>query len=165
MEMSSFDRTPNARPLGAEWVPASPSRTQPPAPLNPPLAAEGAAEPAPGVVNHINPALKVSQGEAVYHSVSDPGQHGSEAATSQKDWTVRRPAPEPVDQPAPKPVSQVLIDHIKSVWNVNASPVQIEQVRDQLQPPQAVTPSDMPGVHAKEVLTYSPSKIKKNEKI
>ena len=113
----------------------------------------------------VNPALKTNEGEPVYTSVSDPGKHGSEAATAQKDWTIHRPAPEKVEDPPPKPIYQVLIDHLKSVWTASASAIQLEQVSNQLNPPVKVVPSEVPGNLAKEILVYDPNTIKKNERI
>jgi hypothetical protein len=97
--------------------------------------------------------------------VSDPGKHGSEAATAQKDWTIHRPAPEKVEDPPPKPIYQVLIDHLKSVWTASASAIQLEQVSNQLNPPVQVVPSEVPGNLAKEALVYDHNTIKKNERI
>lgn len=116
----------------------------------------------PSVINLINPALKPNEGEPVYTSVSDPGRPGSEAATSQKDWTIHRPAPEKVETPAPKPLYQVLMEHIKHVWTAGASAIQIEQVSNQLTSPQVVLPTEAPGTLAKEALVYQPSKIAKS---
>jgi hypothetical protein len=113
----------------------------------------------------VNPALKTTEGEPVFTSVSDPGKRGSEAATAPRDWTIHRPAPEKVENPPPKPISQVLMDHLKTMWTASASAIQLEQVKDQLTPPQAVLPTDVPGLFAKEVLLYTPSKIKKTENI
>lgn len=113
----------------------------------------------------VNPALKTTEGEPVYTSVSDPAKHGSEAATAKKDWTIHRPAPEKVEDPPPKPLSQVLMDHLKTIWTASASAIQLEQVKDQLTPPQVRVPAEAPGLLAKEVLTYAPAKIKKNESI
>ena len=113
----------------------------------------------------VNPALKTTEGEPLYTSVSDPGKHGSEAATAKKDWTIHRPAPEKVETPPPKPLSQVLIDHIKTLWTASANAIQLEQVKDQLNPPQAAAATEAPGLFAKEVLTYAPNKIKKTENI
>lgn len=113
----------------------------------------------------VNPALKTNEGEPVYTSVSDPGIHGSEAATAPKDWTIHRPAPEKVEDPPPIPIYQVLMDHIKSMWTASASAIQMEQVNNQLSPPVAIAPSDTPGNLAKEVLVYDHNTIKKNERI
>ncbi len=119
----------------------------------------------PSVINKINPALQANEGEPVYTSVSDPARRGSEAATSPKDWTIHRPAPEKVEDPPPKPMYQLLMEHIKSMWTAGASAIQIEQVGNQLTPPLQVPPTEAPGTLAKEVLVYQPSKIAKNEKL
>jgi hypothetical protein len=113
----------------------------------------------------VNPALKTNEGEPVYTSVSDPAKRGSEAATSPKDWTIHRPAPEKVENPPPKPIYQVLMDHIKSMWTASASAIQLEQVSNQINPPATVAPTDAPGNFAKEVLVYDPNMIKRNEAI
>lgn len=130
--------------------------------VSPPVEATDAS---PSVVNRINPALLPNEGEPVHTSVSDPARRGSEAATSPKDWTIHRPAPEKVEDPPPKPLYQVLMEHIRSMWTAGASAIQIEQVSNQLTPPPQVPPTDAPGTMAKEVLVYQPSKIAKNESI
>jgi hypothetical protein len=104
-------------------------------------------------------------GEGVYTSVSDPGRRGSEAATAERDWTIQRPKPEKVEDPPPPPLSQVLMEHVKSLWLASASAVQVQQqVKDQLE---ASQPSQkaMLNTTAPESLTYSPSKINKTENI
>jgi hypothetical protein len=120
---------------------------------------------APSVVNLVNQANKPSVGEAVYTSVSDPAQRGSEAATASKDWTVQRPMPEKVEDPPPVPLSKMLLDQIKSLWIASASAVQVQQqVRTQFDTSHP-SPDAIPGQLAKQVLTYSPSKINKTEHI
>lgn len=113
----------------------------------------------------VNPVLKPSQGEALYTSVSDPATPGSEAATTPKDWTIHRPVPEKVENPPPKPMSQVLMEHIRSMWNASASAVQVEQVSNQLVLPTSLSIMAGEGSVAKQVLVYAPSKIKKTENI
>ncbi|OYU42694.1 MAG: hypothetical protein CFE44_22565 [Burkholderiales bacterium PBB4] len=113
----------------------------------------------------VNPALKVNEGERVYTSVSDPGRPGSEAATTPKDWTIHRPAEVKAEDPPPKPLSQVLMDHLRTVWTASASAIQLEQVKDRMETPVAVNPSATVGALMKESLTYEPAKIKKTEKL
>ena len=153
------------RPSGADLVSAGASRVIPIAPVNPPAAARPSPEPVPSVVDLVNPALKAQKGEAVFTSVSDPGRPGSEAATAPKDWTIRRPVTEKVEDPPPKPIYQMLIDHIKSVWMASASAVQMAQVNNQLNPPTPAGSADTPGNLAKEVLVYDQNIIKKNERL
>ena len=158
------------RPASADLASSGANRVIPVAPVNPsapispaPQAAGNSASAGtPSVINLINPALKPNEGEPVYTSVSDPGRPGSEAATSQKDWTIHRPAPEKVENPPPKPLYQVLMEHIKQVWTAGASAIQIEQVSNQLTSPQVVPPTEVPGTLAKEALVYQPSKIAKS---
>ena len=113
----------------------------------------------------VNPALQKTEGEPVYTSVSDFARPGSEASSVPKDWTIRRPAPEKVEEPPPKPMSQILMDHLRVVWSASASAIHVDQVKDRLVQPLPVNPSMTPGSLAKEVLTYEPAKIKKNEKL
>ncbi|MES2948185.1 MAG: hypothetical protein V4858_06530 [Pseudomonadota bacterium] len=129
------------------------------------MSAHPSIQPGPSVIDLVNPALKTNEGEAVHTSVSDPGRHGSEAATTPKDWTIHRPAPEKVENPPPKPLYQLLMDHIKNMWTASASAVQLEQVNNQLNPPAPAAPSDAPGSFAKEVLVYDHNTIKRNERL
>lgn len=133
--------------------------------MNPSVSAPSTIEPTPGVVDLVNPALKLQDRDAPYTSVSDPGRPGSEAATAPKDWTIHRPAPEKVEDPPPKPIYQLLIEHIKSVWTASASAIQLEQVSNQLTPPAPAVPTELPGTLAKEALVYAPNHIKKTENI
>lgn len=165
MQLPTIDRSPNLRPSGADMVSAGANRVIPVAPVNPAVTASPNLEPVPSVVDMVNPALKSSENEPVYSSVSDPGRPGSEAATGQKDWTIHRPATEKVEDPPPKPMYQLLMDHIKSLWTASASAVQLEQVNNQLNPPVAASPADTPGNLAKEVLVYDHNTIKKNERL
>ena len=113
----------------------------------------------------VNPALKTTVGEPVYNSVTDPSRTGPEVDTAPKDWTIRRPAPEKVEDPAPKPMSQILMDHLRVVWTASASAIHLDQAKDRLGQEVSVNASVAPGNLAKEVFTYDPAKIKKNEKL
>jgi hypothetical protein len=168
MQLPSIDRTPNARPAGVDAASSGANRVIPVAPVNPAVNAPVApTEPAPSVINKVNPALKAQSEEGkVFVSVSDPARKGSEAATGSKDWTIHRPKAEKVEDPPPKPISKVLMDHLKTVWTASASAVQIEQVKNQLDPPKYnATPADAAGTLAKQSLVYTASKVKKNESI
>ena len=164
MQLPSVDRTLIVRPA-ADAVSPAVNRVIPVAPVNPPVQSVTAAEPSPSVINMVNPALKTYQGEPVYTSVSDPGRAGSEAATVPKDWTIHRPAPEKVEEPPPKPMYQILIDHLRVMWSAGAGAIHLAQAKDRSEQAWQVDPSMAPGNLAKEVLTYEPAKIKKNEKL
>lgn len=164
MQLPSIDRNPHLRPVSAELASIAGSKVIPVAPVNPSAQVTPVAEPAPSVVNLVNQANKPSTGEGVYTSVSDPARPGSEAATVGKDWTIHRPVTEKVEDPPPVPISKLLMDHIKSIWAASASAIQVEQVKNELDLSQS-KPFSAPGVLAKEVLTYSPSKINKTENI
>lgn len=134
-------------------------------PVNPPQAPAAPVAPTPGVVNLVNTIDKPSAGEGVYSSVSDPMRPGAEAATPPKDWTIKRPAPEKVEDPPPEPISKMLINHIKSLWEASASAVQVQQqVRNQIEPVQNTTGNVAPGVIANEVYNFSPTRINKVDK-
>ena len=141
------------------------TKVVPVTPVNPAVNTASQIEPTPSVINRVGQAHKSNTGEGVYSSVSDPGRRGSEAATAEKDWTIHRPKPEEVEAPPPVPLSQVLMDHIKSLWTASASAVQVQQqVKSQLDSSQP-NPNATPGVLATEVFTYSPSKINKTGNI
>jgi hypothetical protein len=144
----------------------------PVAPVNPGVEPSPPLEPTPGVVNHVNPALQAAQaralpneGEANFTSVPDPVKQSASSQRLSHDWTIHRPSPEKVENPPPKPISQVLMDHLKSMWTASASAVQVEQVSNQLTRPAPVQPNQIAGDLAKQVLTYQPTPIKKNQKI
>jgi hypothetical protein len=142
----------------------------PVAPVNPGVEASPPLEPTPSVVNHVNPALHAQQalpneGEANFTSVPDPVKSSASTQRLSHDWTIHRPAPEKVENPPPKPISQMLMEHLKSMWTASASAVQVEQVSNQLSRPAPTQPTQIAGDLAKQVLTYQPTRIKKNEKI
>lgn len=143
----------------------APAKVIPVAAVNPTANLMASPEPTPSVINMVGKNNRPDVGEGVYTSVSDPTRRGSEAATAERDWTIQRPKPEKVEDPPPPPLSQVLMEHIKSLWLASASAVQVQQqVRDQLE---ASQPSQqaVPNMAAPESLTYSPSKINKTENI
>jgi hypothetical protein len=140
------------------------ARGNPVAPVDPLVNASTPIEPTPSVINLVNQANKPITGEGVYTSVSDPARRGSEAATAPKDWTIRRPEPIKVEDPPPVPIAKVLMDHIKSLWTASPSAVHIQQVKNQLDMSQP-NPHATPGAISTEILTYSPTKIKKTGNI
>lgn len=164
MPLPSVDRIPAVRPAAEVASPAV-HRVIPVAPVNPPVQSASSAEPSPSVINMVNPALKTTVGEPVYNSVTDLSRTGPEVDTAPKDWTIRRPAPEKVEDPAPKPMSQILMDHLRVVWTASASAIHLDQAKDRLGQEVSVNASVAPGNLAKEVFTYDPAKIKKNEKL
>lgn len=165
MQLPTIERTPNMRPAGADAVSSGANRVIPVAPVNPSVSATTSIESTPDVIDKVNPALKPqSSGEAPYQSVSDPSLKGSEAAVP-KDWTIHRPEKEKVEDPPPKPISQVLMDHLKTMWTASASAVQIEQVKNQVSTSQPISPAEVPGQLAKQALVYTPSKVKKTENL
>jgi hypothetical protein len=152
-------------------VPAA-NRVIPVAPVNPSASVQESAS----VVNDINPAVQARVNEA---AKADPLQGGSQADNSSKGWTQRKEAAnKPEEAPPKEPLSKMLLDHIHSVWNASARVVEIWLQNNPTQNPAVnqqvlaqsqaagrnADPVATPGVIAKEVLTYSPTKIKKAEK-
>ncbi len=143
----------------------APAKVIPVAAVNPSTSPNSSIEPTPSIINMVGKNNKPDVGEGVYTSVSDPGRRGTEAATAERDWTIQRPKPEKVEDPPPPPLSQVLMEHIKSLWVASASAVQVQQqVKDELDASQP-RKNALPSVQTSEVLTYSPSKINKTENI
>ena len=161
MQLPSVDRQPGARPAGADLVAAHGPKVIPVPPVNP-LAT---AVVAPGAVNNIGDNAARNANEVVYTSVSDPARRGSEAATGSKDWTIRRPDTEKVVEPPLPPISRLLLDFLQSVWRASGGAIEIAQSQNQSLPVNDRNPNATPGLFAKEDLTYTPSKIKKNEKL
>ena len=161
MQLPSVDRQTGLRPAGSDLASGNGSKVIPVLPVNQPVHAH-----APGLVNKISDSAAPAKPAAVYTSVSDPAVKGSEAANGSKDWTIKRPAPEPVQIPPPEPISKMLLEFLQSVWRASGGAIQISQA--QIQSAQQVNqnnPNATPGLLAKEELTYSPSKIKKNDKL
>ncbi len=161
MQLPSVDRQPGARPAGVDPVAAHGPKVVPVPPVNP----QAMAVAAPGVVNNIGDNAVSHANEAVYTSVSDPTRRGSEAATGSKDWTIRRPEPEKVVEPPLPPISRLLLDFLQSVWRASGGAIEIAQAQNQSQPVNDRNPNATPGLFAKEGLTYTPSKVRKNEKL
>lgn len=161
MQLPSIDRIQHLRPVAVESASLATGKVVPIAPVNPSTQAVSPDEPSPSVVNLINQSDKPGFGEGVYSSVSDPTRRGAEASTSNKDWTIHRPAVEKTEDPPPEPLSKVLLDHIKSLWLASASAVQVQQqVKDQVEV-KSVGAAAPQGVLTSEVFTYSPTKITK----
>jgi len=174
MQLPSIDRTPQVRPAGAEAPASVANRVIPVAPVNPvveaapPSAPVTVSAPSPGVVNLVNPSYRTAplpnEGEPVYTSVPDPASSRRFEQAAPRDWTIHRPAPQKVEDPPPKPISQILMDHLRSVWNASASAIQVTQANDlQTPPPQPAQASLSAGDLAKQAITYQPTRIKKTE--
>jgi hypothetical protein len=163
MSQPSIDRIQSVRPVAVEAAALSTGRVVPVVPVNSPQQADAPAEVQPSVINKINTGDKSNSGEGVYSSVSDPARQKLDDAVP-KDWTIKRPEPEKVQNPPPEPLSKVLLDQIKSLWQASASAVQVqEQVKNQIDPTKA-SATVAAGVIATEVYTYSPTKINKTDK-
>jgi hypothetical protein len=174
MQLSSIDRTPNPRPAGADLAVPAGARVVPVAPVNP------SAQATASVVYKINTELqnKLSEiNQAVQMSNPDPLKGGASADNSNKDWTQRQPGPEKVQQaPAKESISKMLMEHMQNIWSASAKAVEVVLMNNQglnqnqarvqgINQANSQDPVAQPGVIARENLTYSPSKVKKNEQI
>lgn len=173
MQLPNIERTA-IRPAGSEVVVPAAARVIPVAPVNPPAPA---VQEIASVVNDINPVVQAQANQAA--AKADPLQGGSQADNSSKDWTQRKETVARQEEAPPKePLSKMLIDHMHAVWSASARVVEIwmqnnpaqnpgvnQQIQAQSQAAnRSVDPTATPGVIAKEVLTYSPNRIKKTEK-
>lgn len=144
------------------------------APVNPPTPQ---VRPAESVVDDINPAVRArvaQESEAAQAARPDPLRGGSQSDNSQRDWTQRNPAPQKVEEPPKEPISKMLIEHVHALWAASAKAVELwwQQNNQAQNPVQQQTlqqnrnqlPSAVPGVLAKEVLTYSPDRVHRNER-
>jgi len=164
MQLPSVDRQPGARPAGGALEQSAGPKVVPVPPVNPPEPA--AAK--PGVVASISDdARQANAGEQVFRSVKDPVQKSSDAQRPDNDWTIKRPLPQKVEDPPPEPISKRLLEFLRSMWRASGSVVEMSQAQAQSQnvAPNQNNPHAVPGLLAKEDLTYTPSKIKKNEKL
>lgn len=164
MQLPSVERQPGMRPAGADLVSSNGQRVIPVAPVNPPVGAPPSdVAPPQGVVNKIGASASVEN--PVYNSVPDPIRRGQEPAADPRDWTIQHPEPEKVEDPPPVPLHQLLLDFIKSMWQASGMAVELAQAQKQGTLAATPNPAVAPGEIAKENLTYSPSKIQKNETV
>lgn len=169
MQLPSIERNPDLRVASAEVVSSGANRVIPVAPVNPSVSVTTAAlEPTPSVINMVrSPTPQADPNDPVYTNRADPLVRHTEAATAPKDWTIHRPEKEPVKEeiPPPPPLSQVLMDHLRTVWSASASAIQVEQISNTLTDPRNATPLSQPGELAKQSTVFKPDEVKKNEKI
>ena len=164
MQLPSIDRQAGMRPAGADLVPATGAQVVPVAPVNPPVTAEAALQPQPGVVNRIGE--NAYEPPVVYTSAPDTTRRAVQDPTSPRDWTIQKPPKEEVkeEQPPPEPISKMLMEFIKSVWRASGGVVEASQAQAQNQ--SATEPSNLvTGQVATENVTYVPSKVNRNEAV
>ncbi|MEA3395233.1 MAG: hypothetical protein U9R55_11455 [Pseudomonadota bacterium] len=173
MQLPTVERTPNLRPAGAEMAVPAAAKVIPVAPVNPSIEVQATAS----VVNDINPDVlaKASAESLTRPSASDPLQGGSKADNSSKDWTQAAAKPKAAEEEPKEPISKMLIEHVQTLWMMSAKAVELwytaQQAKNQdanhlqnMAQTRNQSPSAIPGVLAKEVLTYSPSKVNKTGK-
>ena len=160
MQLPSVDRQPGSAPAGAELALPNAARVLPVAPVNPALSLNP-----PGVINKIGESATDGKNGLVYRGPTDPAPRSPEKATAPQDWTIVRPEPEKVEVPPPEPISKMLLDFLQAVWRASGNAVEIAQLQNQNNQLATRNPDSKPGLLAKEAVTYSPSKIQKNEKL
>lgn len=162
MQLPSLDRQTGLRPVGADLASGNGHKIIPVQPVNP-----ATPVPSAGVVNNISEAAAPAKSTSVYTTVPDPALKASEVATGSRDWTIKRPETEPVKIPPPEPISKMLLEFLQSIWRASGGAIEIAQAQHLNQNAQVNqnNPNATPGLLAKQDLTYSPSKIKKNDKI
>ena len=171
MSIPAIERLPYQRPASVDVVSHAVGRVLPVAPVNPVNPVVTATEvvmtktaSSPDVINLINQSgNKPNAGEGVYYSVSDPAKRGTEASTAEKDWTIRRPETTKTETPPPEPISKMLLAFLRDMWRASGSAIEAQIAANEAKA-QAQNPVVAPGTIAKEVLTYSPTKISSTEK-
>lgn len=169
MQLPSIERNPELRTASAEVVSSGANRVIPVAPVNPSVAVTTAhLEPTPSVINMVKPpAPPADPNDPVYTNPVDPMVRSAETSKTPKDWTIHHPekVQKKEEIPPPPPLSQVLMDHLRTVWTASASAIQIEQVGNTLNDPRNATPLNQPGELAKQSTVFKPDEVKKTENI
>ena len=156
MPFQTIYRITSLRPSSAGAVADSGLRVIPVAPVNP-----ASSYSSPGVIVQIdtgNSAKRPYSGEAVYAPVVDPEQPGYEGATTGRDWTIRRPKVNRVQETPPEPISRMMLEFLQAMWRASGSAIEAALARHENP---SFNPDAQPGKLAKEELTYSPAKIRK----
>jgi hypothetical protein len=159
MHIPAVDRSASLQPTGADIAPSLPASVVPVAPVNP-----GIPVASPSVIYNISEVgqAQANKAEAVYAPKVDPAQPGTHAAAAERDWTIRRPEPEKVEDPPPVPISKLMLEFLQSMWRASGTVVEAAQAQNLNQNP---NPNATPGQLAKEELTYTPSKISKTQNL
>ena len=175
MQLSSVDRTAALRAVASDMAAPVAAKVVPVAPVNP-AAASSASQVAPkkpGVINDIDPKV---QARAAADAARIAVMSGSPQANENlRNWTKRMEEVGKVEAPPKEPISKMLMQHVHSLWMASAKAVevmaqanqqssqnmaQVQQLAEQKNQDSATAP----GTITKEVLTYTPSQIKKNDK-
>lgn len=160
MHLPAIDRSASLQPTGADIAPSLPASVVPVAPVNP-----GVSVVSPSVIfsiSEVGQAQANRASEALDTGKVGAAQTGSSAAAIERDWTIRRPEPEKVEDPPPVPISKMLLEFIQSMWRASGTAVEVAQAQNQNL---NLNPNATPGQLAKEELTYTPSKITKTQNL
>lgn len=163
MQLPPVDRQASAS-TGAEAALAAVGRVVPVAPVNPPATTQPEAP--PGVVNRIGGgAAADSVASATYRNLAESQQRPAEQATAPQDWTIQRAKDEKKEEPPPEPISKVLLDFLQAVWRASASAVEIAQIQNQHASAAQANTAKAQSDAASEAVTYSPGKVRRNERL
>lgn len=164
MQLPNIDRSHSLHPTGAELAAAGVGQAVPVAPGNPVVQPSAILSPTPGVVDMVNPALKAHPPTQAPPQPGQSSANGDGAVVQQGSGT---PIPEHTKKqdPPPQPLADMLLSQLKSVWNASTNAVQVEQVKGHVTTPTPIHPGEVTGTAAREVLTYQPARIKKNERV
>ena len=163
MQLPPVDRQASAS-TGAEAALGAVGRVVPVAPVNP--AAPPQPEPTAGVVNRIGGAAAAdASASATYRNLAESHQRPAEQATAPQDWTIQRAKDEKKEEPPPEPISKVLLDFLQAVWRASAGAVEIAQIQNQHLSAAQNNTASAQSQAAKEAVTYSPTKVRRNEKL
>lgn len=160
MHLPAIDRSASLQPTGADLASSLPASVVPVAPVNP-----GVSVVSPSVIysiSELGQAQADKAAEALYSGTVDPAQPGSQNAAVERDWTIRRPEPQKVEDPPPVPISKLLLEFLQSVWRASGTAVEVAQSQNQNL---NLNPNATPGQLVKEELTYTPSKISKTQNL
>lgn len=131
MELPPIERsTAQAR---REMTPLAVDRASALAPARPEVTPITTTEHSPGVIDSVNRGDQAGSQTWVYGNPTGLSVRSLEASIAQRDWILKRPVHEKVEDPPPIRLSKMLIDHIKALWHASASAVQVAQpVKDPL---------------------------------
>jgi hypothetical protein len=142
MQLQTLDRPTSLRLSGTDLASGGGLKVAPVTPVTPVMPVSPAAfQGSPDVVVQINP------------------QNLPHIPTENKDWTIQRPHADTVEDPPPVPIAKMMLEFLQSMWRASGSVIEVVLAKQEAA---TINPNAQPGSLTKEVLTYSPSKVKKN---
>jgi hypothetical protein len=164
MKMLSVDRIETLRVIGADAATLGSARTVPQAtathaPVK--VRASAAVEPTPSLVNKIGQLNKAASAGVVYANLSGPAMRASGSELAPYDWSLSSSTAVKVeDKP---PLTDLLIEHLKSLWLASAMAIQTQQPKDEklaIKSEAGGQTKANAGISSGLAMLYSPSQIK-----